>query len=356
VIVAGIGAGTRRHTYLTGLDTDYTAPTRLGAATTTDDAEGELTEAAPPGAVAELSEERIAAAVGALTGEIDQIPSTVSAIKVAGRRAYALVRAGREVKLAPRRVTVARFEIDALRPVWTAPVADAAGGATDLGGEPGERGGAGSGEIESGGAAVGGAGGALSRCGGAGPPGSAEHLSRERTAGPPMAFLDLDVRVSVSSGTYVRALARDLGTALGVGGHLTALRRTRVGPFAVSETTTLDNLATTWPALSLAEATARRFTTRDITDDEARALGFGQTIAAPGVGSADAVAVKSAAVLAVDGVEAAGARLAAPVGNVGSDAPSAEPVAAIGPDGRLVALLRPAREPGRWHPAVVFPR
>jgi hypothetical protein len=114
-----------------------------------------------------VTDERIAAGIAALTGEIDQVPSTVSAIKVAGRRAYDLARAGESVELAARRVTVDRFDI----------------------------------------------------------------VRRRDTA---EGRIDLDVVVDCSSGTYIRALARDLGAALGVGGHLTALRRTRIGAFEVA--------------------------------------------------------------------------------------------------------------------------
>ena len=145
---------------MVGLDKEYLATIRLGLATTTDDAEGEAI-----GAVADASgvtDEAIAAAIVPLTGEISQRPSTVSAIKVDGKRAYALAREGVEVELKERAVTVSAFEV-------------------------------------------------LDR--------------RDRRDGSPS--MDVDVRVECSSGTYIRALARDLGAALGVGGHLTALRRTR---------------------------------------------------------------------------------------------------------------------------------
>jgi tRNA pseudouridine55 synthase len=162
LLILGVGSSTRLLTYLVGLDKEYTATIRLGQATTTDDAEGEVTSSAD---AAELEDAAIAAGIRGLTGEIQQVPSSFSAIKVDGVRSYDRARAGEAVELAPRTVTVSSLEV----------------------------------------------------------------LATRRTG----ALLDVDVRVAVSSGTYVRALARDLGATLAVGGHLTALRRTRVGPFGV---------------------------------------------------------------------------------------------------------------------------
>ncbi len=163
LLVVGVGASTRLLTHLVGLDKEYVATIRLGQATTTDDAEGEILATRPTDGVADSD---IVAGVAALTGELLQRPSAVSAIKVGGVRAYERVRAGEDVELAPRRVTIRAFEILNMR---------------------------------------------RGEC------------------------IDLDVRVECSSGTYIRALARDLGQSLGVGGHLTALRRTRVGPFSIDE-------------------------------------------------------------------------------------------------------------------------
>lgn len=164
LMILGVESSTRLLTYLVGLDKEYLATMRLGVATDTDDAEGEVTGSADASA---LGDPAVRAAVASLTGDIEQVPSTFSAIKVDGRRSYDRARSGEAVDLPARPVTVSAFEILA-----------------------------------------------------------------ERRAGE---VLDLDVRVAVSSGTYVRALARDLGGALGVGGHLTALRRTRVGPFDVAD-------------------------------------------------------------------------------------------------------------------------
>lgn len=180
LLLLGVGSATRLLTYLVGLDKEYTATIRLGVSTSTDDAEGDPTGGAD---ASDLDRARIDAAIGGLTGRIRQVPSTVSAIKVAGRRAYDLARAGAEVELDAREVEVSEFAVLAERR----------------------------------------------------PAASAER--HPAALEPPAGTVDLDVRVAVSSGTYVRALARDLGAELGVGGHLTALRRTRVGPFGVAEAT-----------------------------------------------------------------------------------------------------------------------
>lgn len=168
VLVVGVGRATRLLGHLALHDKDYTATIRLGVATLTDDAEGDIVSTADASA---LTDEQIEAAMGPLRGDIMQVPTAVSAIKVNGRRSYARVRAGEQVELAARPVTVSRFECTALR----------------------------------------------------------------RTVGQEGTVVDLDAEVSCSTGTYVRALARDLGAALGVGGHLTALRRTRIGPYRLPD-------------------------------------------------------------------------------------------------------------------------
>jgi tRNA pseudouridine55 synthase len=246
VLVVGVGRATRLLTYVVGADKAYDATIRLGVGTTTDDAEGEAT--ARPGA-AGLPDAAVRAAVADLTGDILQVPTAVSAIKVDGRRAYARVRAGEEVELAARPVTVHRFEVLAARP------------------------------------------------------GQAD--------GVPV--VDLDVHVVVSSGTYVRALARDLGAALGTAGHLTALRRTRVGGHALAAARTLGQLEAQADAdgvlatIPLADAARATFPVRDLTAAEAADLGFGRWVA--------------------------------PSGTPGT-------VAGISPEGDLVALLEDARRRG----------
>jgi tRNA pseudouridine55 synthase len=289
VVVVGVGRGTRLLTYLSGLDKDYEATIRLGIATVTDDADGEVTAVAPLGAVAHMDAARLERAVSALTGEIHQVPSAVSAIKVAGRRAYALVRAGEKVALAPRPVEVSLFAVDSLRR-GTAVVPNPDGS----------------------------------------PPASGATVDDGVAAD----VLDIDVRVTVSAGTYVRALARDLGVALGVGGHLTALRRTRVGPFTLTEARTLDQLAASWAMMPLAQAAARRFAALALTSAEARALGLGQTIEARGPRAQDCAP-------GGDGIDR---------GLHGDGGP----MAALGPDGTLVALVAADQAETRLRPVVVF--
>ena len=225
VLVCGVERGTKLLGHL-ALDTKaYTATIRLGAATTTDDAEGEVVSTADPTGVTDAA---VAAGVAALTGAIQQVPSSVSAIKVDGKRAYALVRAGEEVALPPRPVVVSAFDVLARR------------GA------------------------------------------------------------DLDVAVECSSGTYVRALARDLGAALGVGGHLTALRRTRVGPFTLAHARTLEALETA-PSLSLTldEAVSVAFPRRDADPAEAADLAHGRPLPPAGVDGVQGVFAPDGHVLAL---------------------------------------------------------
>ncbi|GAA5167710.1 tRNA pseudouridine(55) synthase TruB [Pseudonocardia eucalypti] len=219
VLVLGVQRATRLLGHL-ALDTkSYAATIRLGATTSTDDAEGEeLTRTD----AASVDEAQVGAGMAALTGAIEQVPSAVSAIKVDGRRAYARVRAGERVELPARPVTVTEFRLDALR-----------------------------------------------------------------RADP---FTDLDVTVDCSSGTYIRALARDLGAGLGVGGHLTALRRTRVGPFDLASARTLDELAER-PELthSVDTAVAAAFRLRVASPDEARSLSFGRPLDVAGIAGVYAV-------------------------------------------------------------------
>lgn len=214
VLVLGVGRATRLLHHLVLADKAYTATVRLGQATVTDDAEGDVTASVSAGGTSETA---VRAAMLPLTGAIDQVPSAVSAIKVDGQRSYRRVREGHEVALPARPVTVSRFEAVAFR--------------------------------------------------------------READV------LDVDVVVECSSGTYVRALARDLGAALGIGGHLTALRRTRVGPFDLAAARTLDDLAGLEDPVSLplAEAVRTAMPVRTVDPDEARALSFGRPLAARGI-------------------------------------------------------------------------
>ena len=230
VLGLGVGRATKLLTYLVGADKTYAATIRLGASTVSDDAEGAVLTSADASGV---TDEQVAAGVRALTGPLEQVPSTVSAIKIDGRRAHARVRAGEQVELAARSVCVRRFEVLAAR--------------------------------------------------------------RQD------AVLDVDVEVDVSTGTYVRALARDLGAGLGVGGHLSALRRTAVGPWLLEDASSLEQLAEGFSVVPMADAARRVFAARELSQAEVSTVRFGQLVAATGSGD--------------------------------------EPVAAFAPDGSLVALL-----------------
>ncbi len=236
LLILGVGPATRLLTYIVGLDKTYEATIRLGVATDSDDADGAVTAHAEPAAVARVTAADIAAGVADLTGDISQVPSTVSAIKVGGRRAYDLARAGEQVELKARSVTVSRFAVTRMRTV-------------------------------------------------------AEGI-------------DLDVVVDCSSGTYIRALARDLGAALGVSGHLTALRRTRIGAFRVEDAAV--EIDPDMPLRSAAGVAAAVLGALPVTADEARDLRHGKRL--PG----------------------AAVRL------VGAATPTP---AAIDPDGRLIGIV-----------------
>ena len=213
VLVLGVERATRLLGHLTLTEKAYDATVRLGVATTTDDAEGDATATVPTAALDEAS---VRDAAARFVGELEQVPSAVSAIKVDGRRAYARVRAGEEVELAARRVTVHELVVHDVR----------------LGDD----------------------------------------------------VVDVDLRVRCSSGTYIRAIARDLGAALGVGGHLTALRRTRVGPYGVDVARTLEELAAQ-PRLGadLDEVVASVFSHRTVDSQQAWVLAHGGSLPAVGL-------------------------------------------------------------------------
>jgi tRNA pseudouridine55 synthase len=213
VLLVGVGRATRLLGHLAGHDKTYVATIRLGEATTTDDAEGECVSAS--GAAA-ITEDQVRAAVDHFVGPISQVPSSVSAIKVDGKRAYARVRAGEQVELAARQVTVSRFDITGIETVVGTPV-----------------------------------------------------------------MLDVAVEVDCTSGTYIRALARDLGALLGVGGHLTALRRTRIGAFDISMAA-LDGRALEAgepvPLLGLADVARRAFPVLEVDRDAAEDVRHGRSL------------------------------------------------------------------------------
>ena len=203
VLLIGIGRATRLLGHLALTDKAYAATIRLGLATVTDDAEGEVTEAAGARAV---TDDQIATALERLRASRTQVPSSVSAIKINGVRSYAKVRSGQDVVLDPRPVTVDRLEVVVRRDV----------------------------QLEA------------------------------------IAVVDLDVLVECSSGCYVRALARDLGIALGTGGHLTALRRTRVGPFMLDEAQPFDTTTSNLTVLDMADVARRCFAS--VTVDPAQVI------------------------------------------------------------------------------------
>jgi len=260
VLVIGVGQATRLLGHLALTEKEYRGTVRLGQATDTDDADGQIIATASAAGVTPAA---LAAAAAALTGEIQQVPPGFSAIKVAGQRAYRLAREGAPPELAARPVTISRLDVLDVR---------RAGDPGDLGDPEGAEGANGA------------------------------------------DLVDADIEVTCSSGTYIRAIARDLGAALGVGGHLTALRRTRVGPYLASDSATLDELAESLTIIPLARAAAAAFARRDLTADEARLVGHGGRLAAAGAGPG--------------------------------------PVAAFAPDGSLVALL--TEESGQARPLAVF--
>ena len=289
LLVLGIGRATRFLTYLVGADKTYESTIRLGMETTTEDAEGQVI-AARGCRIDDLIEGRLQEALASLTGRIQQVPSAISAIKVNGVRAYKRVRDGQDVELEARPVTIHELRLT---------------------GEPRQAG------VDLPGAAAGDA-----------------SADAEDGVGGEVQVVDLDVVVSCSSGTYVRALARDLGRTLGCGAHLIALRRTGVGPFDVGQAHTLTALseqvetdaATPDPrgvtTVPLEEVARRCFERLDLTEAEARGLRFGQPL--------DVAALE---------------RAQSPVGNTvpvaSKEAPGQRVVAGFAPDGRLVALLTP---------------
>ncbi|OBJ30132.1 MULTISPECIES: tRNA pseudouridine(55) synthase TruB [Mycolicibacter] len=213
VLVIGIERATKILGLLTASQKSYAASIRLGQTTSTEDAEGEVLETT---SATHITDDQIAAAIAGLRGDIAQVPSAVSAIKVAGKRSYQLAREGHAVELPARPVRIERFELLAVR--------------------------------------------------------------RDEP------FVDLDVEVDCSAGTYIRALARDVGNELGVGGHLTALRRTRAGSFGLDQARTLDELGES-PRLSysLDEACLQTFPRRDLSVDEAVDVSHGRPLAPVGI-------------------------------------------------------------------------
>ncbi|WP_255955518.1 tRNA pseudouridine(55) synthase TruB [Streptomyces odontomachi] len=250
VLVLGVQRATKLLGHLALTEKEYLGTIRLGQDTVTDDAEGEITSYTDPSG---LAQEDIDDRIAELTGDIMQVPSKVSAIKVDGKRSYKRAREGEDFELPARPVTVSSFAV---------------------------------------------------------------HDRREAVTQDGSPALDLVVSVVCSSGTYIRALARDLGAGLGVGGHLTALRRTRVGPYGLDAARTLDQLQQELTVLPIGEAAAAAFPRWDTDAKRAGLLGHGVRIDMP------------------SGYEGAG------------------PVAVFGPEGRFVALVEELK--GRAKSLVVF--
>lgn len=204
VLVLGVDRATRLLGHLMLTDKAYSATVRLGTTTTSDDADGEVLVERP---VEGVTSERVREALATMVGEIEQVPSAVSAIKVDGRRAYDRVRAGEDVELAARTVRVDSIEVT-------------------------------------------------------------------RHEGP-----EVDIDVRCSSGTYIRAIARDLGELLGCGAHLTALRRTAVGPYGLDVARTLEELADDFGVLPIAEAARAAFPVLDLDEAQAADVRFGRRLA-----------------------------------------------------------------------------
>lgn len=207
VLVLGVGRATRLLGHLMLTEKAYDATIRLGVSTTTDDAEGQVIATA---STAALTEPGVHAALGRFVGDLMQVPTAVSAIKVDGRRAYDRVRAGETVQLAARPIQIHEMTVHRV------------------------------------------------------------------LVGPDV--VDADISLRCSSGTYVRAIARDLGAALGVGGHLTALRRTAVGPFTVAAAATLDQLADHLRLTPMAAAARAAFPALDLDESTAAAVRVGRVL------------------------------------------------------------------------------
>ncbi|WP_328968251.1 tRNA pseudouridine(55) synthase TruB [Streptomyces sp. NBC_00239] len=237
VLVLGVEKATKLLGHLALTEKEYLGTIRLGQNTLTDDAEGDLTSSTDASAV---TREAVDAGIAKLTGDIMQVPSKVSAIKIDGVRSYKRAREGEEFEIPARPVTISSFQV---------------------------------------------------------------YDMREAEAADGTKVVDLVVSVVCTSGTYIRAIARDLGADLGVGGHLTALRRTRVGPYKLDKARTLDQLQEELTVMPLAEAAAAAYPRWDLDEKRARLLGNGVRLEMP------------------------------------DEYPAGRSVAVFGPDGKLLALV-----------------
>ena len=212
ILVLGFGNGTRLLQYITDGDKSYVATVVLGASTITDDKEGEVIASTDASKVLDADIEKI---LKAMIGTIAQRPSSVSAVKVGGERAYDRVRAGEKFELEARNVTITQLDILAIR-----------------------------------------------------------HLA---------ATTEVDIEVTCSAGTFIRAIARDLGESLSVGVHLSALRRTRVAGFTEKAACSFEDLkAQKFTALNLADVARTTFTPRELSLEEVQELSFGRPLSENG--------------------------------------------------------------------------
>lgn len=223
LLLIGINSATKLLTFLVGEDKTYFATIRLGASTITDDKESDVLVRGDQQKIKDLNLPAIESAISQFRGQIMQVPSSVSAIKVDGERAYAKVRSGDEVKLAERPIEITTFEIT-----------------NSIG------------IVQEG----------------------------DNT------YFDIEVQVDCSSGTYIRALARDLGESLGVGGHLTALRRSRIGKYTIDQAQQLDGLSSeTLSVLDISLAARQQFETRSLSEQDVIDLRHGKRLKASGKGA-----------------------------------------------------------------------
>ena len=210
ILVLGFNNGTRLLQYITDGDKDYHATIVLGSATVTDDSQGEVINTSD---ASHISDQQIEDEITKMRGTILQRPSSVSAVKIDGERAYNRVRSGEDVVLPAREVTISTLEILQIRRMGSA--------------------------------------------------------------------IEVDIHVTCSAGTFIRAIARDCGAALGVGGHLNSLRRTRIAGFGLKRAVTLDQLKSKdFETLDIADVARSTFAVREIALDEKIELSFGRALAA----------------------------------------------------------------------------
>ena len=213
VLILGFGHGTRLLQYITDGDKTYRATIALGAATITDDVEGEVIARATQSEIAAISDEEIRNSLAVMRGVISQRPSSVSAVKVDGKRAHERVRAGEVFELDSREVTISQLDVLEIR--------------------------------------------------------------RSNDS------IQIDIEVTCSAGTFIRAIARDLGNSLKVGGHLTFLRRTRVASFGEDIATPFDTFKSgEFKALGLVDVARSIFPIRELNSEQEQELSFGRLISA----------------------------------------------------------------------------